>query len=67
MLDKSQNNLLIQFIIGDTSLSEIDAEDFIFLPLTIFDGKTNYMDGQKYFDEVCQFLHDEYGFIWVSP
>ena len=28
--------------------------------------KLYYMDGQKYFDEVCQFLHDEYGFIWVS-
>ena len=62
--NNGQNALSIQFQIGDISLRE--SEHNIFLPIVLFDGKTNHMGGQVYFTELCKFLIEQHGFIWVN-
>lgn len=60
---KNQNRLTIQFQIGDTTTDS--ASDSIFFPIKIFDGKTNYLGGNMYFESVCNFLVERYNFVWL--
>lgn len=64
--DKSQNNLSIQFLLGDSTSSKNNVADSIFLPIKIFDGRTNYIDGSRYFEEICDFLIEQCEFMWIS-
>ena len=60
---KSRNRLMIQFQIGDTTTDS--AADSIFFPIKIFDGKTNYLGGNMYFESICNFLVERYNFVWL--
>ena len=62
---KNQNSLSIQFLIGDSTSEKNKISDSIFLPVKIFDGKTNYMGGSSYFEELSNFLTDQCGFMWI--
>ena len=62
---KNQNSMSIQFMIGDSTSQKNNISDSIFLPVKIFDGKTSYMGGNAYFEEISSFLTDQCGFMWV--
>ena len=47
---KTQNSLSIQFLIGDSTSERNRISESIFLPVKIFDGKTNYIGGNSYLD-----------------
>lgn len=63
--EKKQNPLTLQFIIGDTTLNRNNVKDSIFLPIMIFDGKTNHIGGNTYYEEIRSFLVEQCDFIWV--
>ena len=62
---KNQNSMTIQFMIGDSTSQKNRISDSIFPPLKIFDGKTNFMGGNAYFEEISNFLTDQCGFMWI--
>lgn len=62
---KNQNSMSIQFMIGDSTSQKNRISDSIFPPLKIFDGKTNYMGGNAYFEEISNFLTDQCDFMWI--
>lgn len=62
---KTQNSMSIQFLIGDSTSQKNRISDSIFPPLKIFDGKTNYMGGNAYFEEISNFLTDQCEFMWI--
>ena len=55
----------IQFMIGDSTSQKCKISDSIFPPLKIFDGKTNYMGGNAYFEELSNFLTDQCDFLRI--
>lgn len=60
---RNQNSLTIQFQIGDTTANY--AYTSCFFPIKIFDGKTNYIGGNMYFEQLCDFLTEQYEFVWL--
>lgn len=62
---KTQNSMSIQFMIGDSTSQKCKISDSIFPPLKIFDGKTNYMGGNAYFEELSNFLTDQCDFLRI--
>src|SRR5699024_2013024 len=60
---KNQNSMTVQFFIGDSTSQRNKVSESIFPPLKIFDGRTNYMGGNAYFEGICNFLIDQCGFI----
>lgn len=62
---RNQNNLTIQFILGDTTSQKNRVSDSIFAPVGVFDGKTNHIGGNAYYDEICTFLTEQWGFMWL--
>lgn len=62
---QKQNSLSLQFFVGDTTSRKYCVEHSIFSPVCIFDGKTNYMGGNAYFEELCGFLVEQCGFMWL--
>lgn len=62
---QNQNSLSIQFLIGDSTSNKNRIGDSIFPPIKIFDGKTNYMGGIAYFEEICTFLTEQCDFVWT--
>lgn len=63
--EKNQNSMSIHFLIGDSTSQKSRISDSIFPPLKIFDGKTNYMGGNSYFEEISNFLTDQCNFMWI--
>lgn len=61
---KGQNSLTIQFQIGDTSIVS-DRSD-IFLPVNLFDGKTENLKGEDYYQKLCNFFIEQCDFVWIS-
>ncbi|MCL2663894.1 MAG: toll/interleukin-1 receptor domain-containing protein [Oscillospiraceae bacterium] len=59
-----QNTLNIQFQIGDLSVN--DSQKNIFMPVVLFDGKTDYSGGEAFFKGFCDFLIEQYKFVWVN-
>lgn len=55
----------IQFMIGDSTSQKNKISESIFPPLKIFDGKTNYMGGNAYFEEISAFLTGQCDFMWI--
>ncbi len=64
-LEKNQNSLSVYFIIGDSTSVKNRISDSIFPPLKIFDGKTSYMEGNAYIDEISGFLVEQCDFMWI--
>ena len=62
---KNQNSMTVQFFIGDSTSQRNKVSESIFPPLKIFDGRTNYMGGNAYFEGICNFLIDQCGFMWL--
>lgn len=62
---KNQNSLSIYYMIGDSTSHKSRISDSIFPPLKIFDGKTSYMGGNAYFEEISNFLIDQCDFMWI--
>lgn len=62
---KNQNSMSIQFMIGDSTSQKNKISESIFPPLKIFDGKTNYMGGNAYFEEISAFLTGQCDFMWI--
>nr|WP_288732507.1 toll/interleukin-1 receptor domain-containing protein [uncultured Anaerobutyricum sp.] len=62
---KTQNNLSIQFLIGDSTSMKAKISESIFLPIKIFDGRTNYVGGNSYFEELSNFLTEQCEFMWI--
>lgn len=62
---KNQNNLSIQFILGDTTSQKHRVSDSIFAPIEIFDGRTNHIGGSAYYNEICTFLIEQCNFMWL--
>ena len=62
---KNQNSMSIQFMIGDSASQKNKISESIFPPLKIFDGKTNYMGGNAYFEEISAFLTGQCDFMWI--
>lgn len=62
---KDQNNLSIQFLIGDSTSKKSNAFDSVFLPVKIFNGKTSSLGGDAYFDEIRNFLTDQCDFLTI--
>ena len=60
----SQNTLSIQFQIGD--LSSEKTNKTIFLPVVLFNGKTDSTGGETFFNELCSFLVTQHSFVWVN-
>lgn len=60
---KNQNPIQIRFQLGDITSSEI--QNTIFYPVQLFDGMTEYMDGDKYFEQIISYLKGN-GFIEIS-
>mgnify|MGYP003293073348 CR=1 FL=1 len=65
-LSDKQNNLIVQFLIGDTTSKKYNIKDTIFPPIIIFDGLTNYVGGKTYYDEIYEFLIKQYDFLTIS-
>ena len=63
---ESQNIMIIQFIMGDTTSNIYKISDSIFPALKIFDGKTNHTGGEEYFKEISKFLIEHCGFVLMS-
>lgn len=62
---KNQNSMTIQFLIGDSTSQNSKMSESIFPPLKIFDGRTNYMGGNAYFEEIGNFLTERCNFMWI--
>ena len=62
---KTQNSLSIQFLIGDSTSERNRVSESIFLPVKIFDGKTNYIGGNSYLEELSSFLTEQCEFMWI--
>lgn len=62
---KTQNSLSIQFLIGDSTSERNRISESIFLPVKIFDGKTNYIGGNSYLEELSSFLTEQCEFMWI--
>lgn len=62
---KNQNSMSIQFFIGDSTSQKNSVFNSVFPPIKIFDGKTNYIGGNAYYEEICNFLVNQGGFMWV--
>lgn len=52
-------------MIGDSTSQKNKISESIFPPLKIFDGKTNYMGGNAYFEEISAFLTGQCDFMWI--
>ena len=63
---RNQNSLSLQFMPGDTASGTDDTADSIFAPIKIFDGKTSHTGGAAYYKELCTFLTDQCGFVWIK-
>lgn len=64
-LSEKQNNLIVQFLIGDTTSKRYNISDTIFPPIKIFDGLTNYIGGKVYFGDIYDFLVRQCGFLTI--
>ncbi len=62
---RDQNSLTLHFMLGDTASGTDDAADSIFAPIKIFDGKTSHTGGVEYYKELCTFLTDQCGYVWI--
>lgn len=51
--------------IGDSTSERNRISESIFLPVKIFDGKTNYIGGNSYLEELSSFLTEQCEFMWI--
>ena len=65
LFTKNQNSLSVQFLIGDTTSQKNSIANSVFVPIKIFDGKTSYMGGHAFFEEICRYLTDQCSFMWI--
>ena len=65
LFTKNQNILSVQFLIGDTTSQKNSIANSVFVPIKIFDGKTSYMGGHAFFEEICRYLTDQCSFMWI--
>lgn len=58
----NQNPIKILFQIGD--ITDVSMRETIFCPIQLFEGKTDFVDGERYFNEIIEYL-DQNKFIEV--
>lgn len=61
----NQNSLSLQFMLGDTSSKLNNVSESIFAPIKIFDGRTDHIGGNAYYEEICGFLTNQCDFVWI--